>query len=81
MPDDAFVLVASSTVMVCPFVSLHIDKRRLGRNRRRCVREIGRTLLQERREGFLGLCGAQPLDELLVLGLHGRFELADETPA
>src|SRR5262245_39672967 len=46
-----------------------------------CLRlvEIRWTLLEERRQRFLGLCGVQPLNELLVFGFHRLSERADRS--
>src|SRR5882757_10444732 len=48
-------------------------------NRSRGMGEIGRTLLEKRRECFLGLAGAEPLTELPPFQFDGRFDLIDET--
>src|SRR6185436_355962 len=75
--------------MVCPSVSeLRFDSRRpsaaigaglLGRNRSRGMGEIGRTLLEKRRERFPGLAGAESLTELPPFQFGARFDLVDET--
>src|SRR5215471_17630901 len=49
----------------------------LGRHVRRALRKIGRTLLEEGRERFLGVCRGHPLHELLAFTLDRLFELAD----
>ena len=50
--------------------------RLFGRDGRLRLVEIGRTLLEEGRERFLGVCRGHPLHELLAFTLDRLFELA-----
>src|SRR5262245_682300 len=49
--------------------------RLFGRNGGRCPGEIGRTLLEERRERFLGVLGMHSLAEFQHFGFDGRSDL------
>src|SRR5262245_31940848 len=65
-------------------VDIRIDLIRAGadlfrRDVRRRLGEIGRTLLEECRQRFLGFCGAYALTELLHFEFDGGFDLVDET--
>src|ERR1700752_3203565 len=54
------------------------DRGLFGGNARRGVCEVGRPLLEERRQRFLGLRRAQPRGEFSRFHFVGRFDLLDE---
>src|SRR5262249_17261897 len=51
-----------------------------GRDVRRCLGEIGRTLLEEGCKCLLRFCGAHSFTELSHFGCDGRSDLVDESP-
>src|SRR5262245_53136445 len=67
----AWLGVRSWSVLLLRFTGVQL----FGSARLRQVSEIRRPLLAERREGFAGFRGAQPLGELSALDFRGLSEL------
>src|SRR5262249_49618023 len=72
---------AASVLFSCVDIGvelIRIGASLFGRDRRLRLGEIGRTLLEECRQRFLGFCRAHALAERLVFHFDGGFDLVDE---